>query len=218
MNGALAGLAILLLGDSHMAGPGFLISSLHEDLQAQGAIVYTYGMCGASADAWLTKSAIACGKGERLNNDPVVFHHGTSEVTWQIGDLLEKHHPNLVIVEAGDAMALYGDPTLPKPWIYNQTHALVQRIKAANAACVWVGPVFGNANSPYHKDDARVREVTQFMSESVPPCAFIDSTQFAQPGQWPTTDGEHLTNAGYRAWSADITNAVVRLKQQNMLH
>lgn len=217
MNGALAGLVILVLGDSHMAGPGYLISSLHEDLQSQGAVVYTYGMCGASADAWLERTTIACGLGQRLANNPVVFREGKSEQTWTVTDLLAQHHPNLVIVEAADAMALYGQQ-LPKAWIYNQTHALVTRIKATNAACVWVGPVYGNPNSAYHKDDARVREVSQFLAESVPPCAYIDSTQFAQPGQWPTTDGQHLTSAGYRAWGADITNAVVHLKEQNLLH
>ncbi len=51
MNGALAGLVILVLGDSHMAGPSYLISTLHEALEAQGATVSSYGMCGASADA-----------------------------------------------------------------------------------------------------------------------------------------------------------------------
>lgn len=217
MNGALAGMVILVLGDSHMAGPSYLISSLHDALLAQGAQVDSYGMCGASPDAWMERTTVSCGTGERHGNAATQATNGKQEYTWQINDLLAKHHPNLVIVEAGDAMGGYGEPTLPRPWIYSQTHALVARIAAANAACAWVGPVYGNANSPYHKDDARVRELSQFLSESVAPCAYIDSTRFAQPGQWPTTDGQHLTTAGYRAWAADITSAVVGLKQQNLL-
>jgi hypothetical protein len=218
MNGALAGLVILVLGDSHMAGPSYLISSLHENLQTQGATVYTYGMCGASADAWLQKTTVSCGRAQRLDKGPVQAERDKPEITWQIGDLLAQHHPNLVIVEAGDAMAGYGSPQMPKAWIYDQVHALATRIHAANAACVWVGPVYGKADSPYHKDDARVREESQFLSQSVAPCAFIDSTQFVRPGEWPTTDGQHLTTPGYRAWGADIVNALVQLKAQNALH
>jgi hypothetical protein len=218
MNGALAGLVILVLGDSHMAGPGYLISSLHENLQAQGATVYTYGMCGASAEAWLEKTTVSCGRAQRLDKGPILAERDKPEVTWQIGDLLAQHHPNLVIVEAADAMAGYGSAEMPKAWIYEQTHALTARIKASNASCIWVGPVFGREDSPYHKADARVREVSQFLAQSVAPCAYIDSTQFARSGEWPTTDGQHLTAPGYRAWGADIANAVVRLKEQNPPH
>jgi hypothetical protein len=218
MNGALAGLVILVLGDSHMAGPSYLISSLHENLEAQGATVYSYGMCGASADAWLQKTTVSCGRAQRLDKGPIQAERDKPEITWQIGDLLAQHHPNLVIVEAADAMAGYGSPQMPKAWIYDQVHALATRIHAANAACVWVGPVYGKADSPYHKDDARVREVSQFLSQSVAPCAFIDSTPFARSGEWPTTDGQHLTTPGYHAWGADIANAVAQLKAQNALH
>ena len=35
--------------------------------------------------------------------------------------------------------------------------------------------------------------MTSRKSKSVAPCAFIDSTRFARPGEWPTTDGQHLT-------------------------
>jgi hypothetical protein len=218
MNGALAGLAILVLGDSHMAGPSYLISSLHEALEAQGANVDSFGMCGANADAWLEKTTVACGKAERHGNQPTEATNGKQEYTWQINDLLNKYHPNLVIVEAADAMAGYGSPQMPKAWIYDQTHLLATRIKAANAACVWVGPVYGDVNSPYHKADDRVRELSQFLSQSVAPCVYIDSLKFVtNPRQWPTTDGQHLTTDGYRAWGADIANEVVKLKQENML-
>ena len=33
-------------------------------LQAQGAQVDSYGMCGASADAWLERTTVSCGRGE----------------------------------------------------------------------------------------------------------------------------------------------------------
>ncbi|HWB47596.1 MAG TPA: SGNH/GDSL hydrolase family protein [Stellaceae bacterium] len=218
MAGALAGLVILVLGDSHMAGPTYLISSLHDALQGQGAQVHTYGMCGASPNAWLYKTTVSCGRAERHTTSPTRFASGKQEYTWQINDLLAQIHPNLVIVEAADAIGGYGDPQLPKGWIYDQVHALTTKIAAANAACVWVGPVYGDANSTYHKADDRVRALSEFLSKSVAPCAYVDSLKFvSNPRQWPTTDGQHLTPPGYRAWGADIAKAVVNLKAQNQL-
>jgi lysophospholipase L1-like esterase len=218
MNGALAGLVILALGDSHMAGPSYLISSLHDALQAQGAVVHSYGMCGASPNAWLYKTTVSCGRAERHAATPTRFESGKQRYTWQINELLAEVQPNLVIVEAADAIGGYGEPGLSKAWIYDQVHALTTKIAAAKAACVWVGPVYGDVNSTYHKADDRVRELSQFLSQSVAPCAYVDSLKFvSNPRQWPTTDGQHLTPAGYRSWGADIANAVVNLKAQNQL-
>lgn len=212
MNMALAGLTILVLGDSHMAGHDFLISSLHDALESQGAVVHSYGMCGASAEAWLERTTVACGRAERHDHDQPIVDMGKQAYTWSVNDLLLKYHPNLVIVEAADAMAGYGSADMPKAWIYDQVRALSGRIKTANAACVWVGPIWGAANSPYHKDDARVAELSQFLAQSVAPCRFVDSTRFARPGEWPTTDGQHLTVNGYKAWGRDIADAVVQLE------
>jgi hypothetical protein len=214
MNMVLAGLTILVLGDSHMAGHDYLISSLHDALESQGAVVHSYGMCGASADAWLERSTVSCGRGERHDHGQPIVEMGKQGYTWQIGDLLEKHHPNLVIVEAADAMGGYGSPELPKAWIYDQTHALAARIAAAKASCIWVGPVYGNVNSPYHKADDRVRELSQFLSQSVAPCRYVDSLHFEQGSAWPTTDGQHLTVSGYKSWGQDIADVVGQLKNQ----
>jgi len=219
MNGALAGLVILVLGDSHMAARELLITTLHDSLEADGATVHSYGMCGADADVWINPTNVTCGRAERHDKDaPIVDHSGKPTITWSINDLLTKHHPNMVIVELGDALAGYGAPQMAKPWIYDQVHALAGRIAAAGASCAWVGPAWGAANSSYFKSDARVREISDFLSQSAAPCVFIDSTHFSHPGEWPTTDGQHLTVAGYRAWGADIANAVVQLKTQNRLH
>jgi len=216
MSGALAGLAILVIGDSHMAGREYLITPLHDGLEAAGASVQTYGMCGASADAWLYPMTVACGRAERHDTGPPITDtSGKPAMTWTINDLLNKHHPNLVIVELGDAMAGYGAPQMVKPWIYGQVHALTGRIAASGASCAWVGPGWGNEAQ---KSAARVREFSDFLAQTVAPCLFIDSTQFSRPGQWATTDGQHFTAAGYRLWSADIVNAVVRLKTENALH
>jgi hypothetical protein len=214
MNMALAGLVILVIGDSHMAGREYLISTLHDALEAQGAVVHSYGMCGASAQDWLARTTVSCGRAERHEKAATIADIGKQDFTWTIGELMDKYHPNLVVAELADAMAGYGSPQMPRAWIYEQVHALVGRITARHAGCIWVGPIWGNEGAPYHKTASRVLEVSQLLSQSVAPCAYIDSTHFAAQGQWPTTDGQHLTSAGYRTWGQDIAAQVVQLKGQ----
>jgi hypothetical protein len=64
----------------------------------------------------------------------------------------------------------------------------------------------------YHKSSTRLKELSQFLAKVVAPCSYIDSLGFAQPGEWPTLDGEHLTQPSYNKWSIAITGAIVRLK------
>jgi hypothetical protein len=212
MGGALAGLVILLIGDSHVAMPNYLITSFHEALQAQGATVNSYGMCGGMAADWVLKVTAPCRAERHGTKGPV--YTTKSEPTWLLNDLIEQNHPNLVIVELGDTMAGYDKPDLPKAWIYEQVHQLTSRIAAQHVPCVWIGPIWGNPASAFHKTDARVTEMSQFLSQSVAPCAFIDSTRFARPGEWPTSDGQHLFQDGYRKWSADLVAAIVQMKSQ----
>jgi hypothetical protein len=216
MNMALAGMVILALGDSHMAGKDYLLTNLHEALEAQGASVHSYGMCGAAAGDWLYRTTVSCGHGEHHDNSPPLFDIKTT-ATWNVSELIEKHHPNLVIIESADAMANYGNPELPKAWIYDQVHALVGKISAQKISCVWVGPIWGSEGPPYHKVNTRVKEMSEFLSQSVAPCRFVDSTRLSKPGELPTPDGQHLTPAGYHSWGEYITNAVVRMKTQNAL-
>ena len=49
---ALAGLVILIIGDSHIASKDFLLSSLQDALVNQGAIVHSYGVCGSQPHDW----------------------------------------------------------------------------------------------------------------------------------------------------------------------
>ena len=53
MSALLAGLAVLIIGDSHMVTRDYLITTLHDDLVAEGASVDSYGMCGANAGDWV---------------------------------------------------------------------------------------------------------------------------------------------------------------------
>ena len=209
INLALAGLVVLIIGDSHMASRGYLITTLHDDLEAQGATVHSYGLCGANAADWVYPSTELCGRAERHGKDGPRIESGAAPA-WSINDLVALHHPNLIIVELGDTMAGYGQSALPQAWIWSQIKPLTERIKAYNIACIWVGPPWGSEGTRYHKSFARVKEMAEFLSRTVAPCTFVDSTEFSRPGEWPTIDGQHLTASGYRDWGKDIADAVVR--------
>ncbi len=60
MPSVLAGMTLLVLGESHMSLADHLMEPLHDNLTRQGAIVHSIGACGASAGDWLiTKRSIA---------------------------------------------------------------------------------------------------------------------------------------------------------------
>ena len=214
MSALLAGLAILVIGDSHMVTRDYLITTLHDDLLAEGATVDTYGMCGANAGDWVYPTTVSCGKAERLGKDAPNIDHKSGTPTYQIDQVIAKSHPNLIVIEMGDTMAGYGQKDLPQAWIYQQVHALTGRIAAQNIACVWVGPPWGSEGTSFHKTFARVKEMSDFLSTAVAPCKFIDSTQFSKQGDWPTIDGQHLTAAGYKAWGSDIAKSIDQMAPQ----
>jgi hypothetical protein len=211
MNGLLAGLAILVIGDSHMVTNDYLITTLHDDLLQQGATVSSYGMCGTNAGDWVYKTTVSCGEAERHGAKAAVINRTPRAPGWTVDQLINENHPNLVVIEMGDTMAGYGQQDFPRAWIYEQVRTLTQRIAGHNLPCVWVGPPWGNEGSSYHKTFDRVKTMSEFLAQSVSPCLYIDSTQFSKPGEWPTIDGQHLTASGYRIWGKDITDALDRL-------
>jgi hypothetical protein len=209
---ALAGLVILIIGDSHIASKDFLLSSLHDALVNQGAIVHSYGVCGSQPHDWVAQTELPCGRAERHNTDDAIVDKSPKVKTWLLEKLIEQHHPDLLIVELGDNMGGYGLlPALPKEWISFETAELLQRITAHHLPCIWVGPPWGTEGGPSNKTFARVQDLSSYLSTIVSPCRYIDSLRFSQPGQWATFDGEHLTPDSYQLWGADIAEATLRL-------
>lgn len=204
----LAGLSILIVGDSHMTAPNYLISSLHDDLQARGAQVHSLGVCGSHPGDWIKATPGACGGGERRGASPASFQ-ATNASTRPISQLIEQDKPDLVIVVMGDTMAGYENTSFSRTWAWQSTTQLTRAIAATNTACLWVGPPWGTAGAKYNKVDIRVQQVSSFLANNVAPCSYIDSLQLSKPGQWATVDGQHLTATGYRDWGAAITNAVI---------
>jgi hypothetical protein len=219
VNAALAGLVVLIIGDSHLATKDFLLGSLHDALLSQGAIVHSYGVCGSQPHDWVAQTELSCGRAERHNADEPIIDKSAKVKTWSLDKLIKQLHPNLLIVELGDNMAGYGTlPELPREWIAYETAEILQPITARHLPCIWVGPPWGTEGGPSNKTFARVHELSDYLSTVVPPCHYVDSLRFSQPGQWPTFDGEHLTPDSYRLWAADIANTVVQLSSENRVH
>lgn len=204
----LAGLSILIIGDSHMATPYYLIGGLHDDLSRKGANVHSIGICGANAGDWLKATpGGACGAAERRGKEPAVSLRGKATTT-PIKELIAKDKPDLVLIVIGDTMAGYDKPSFPKAWVWQQTSSLTKAIAETGTQCAWVGPNWGTEGGKYGKTYAKVKQMSAFLSANVAPCSYIDSLTFSKPGQWATTDGQHLTEQGYKLWGAAISTAL----------
>ncbi|MBN3854970.1 SGNH/GDSL hydrolase family protein [Paraburkholderia sp. Ac-20340] len=205
----LAGISILMIGDSHLSEPGYLIDTLQDQLVAVGAHVHTYGVCGSTPGDWVKSVAGTCGGAQRTDKAPLVVDH--SAKTQPIDQLIAANKANLVIIVEGDTIGGYGKDDFPKAWAWQQVTALTQSLAANKTACVWVGPVWGTEGGKYQKTFTRVKQLSSFLANNVAPCQYIDSLTFSKPGEWATVDGQHLTTNGYKLWGTDIMKALVKL-------
>jgi hypothetical protein len=205
----MAGLSILVIGDSHLAQPNYLMASLHDDLQRQGAQVHSIGVCGALPYDWTVSKAGSCGGAERVGTRPPTTS-ATGQTT-AVAQLIKAERPDLVLVVLGDTMAAYKQPDFPMNWVWQQVSTLTGAIGATGVRCAWVGPAWGQEGGKYGKTYARAELVSRFLATNVEPCTYIDSLEMSRRGQWPTIDGQHFSSNGYRAWGDGIAKAVMRL-------
>lgn len=208
----LAGMTILVVGDSHLATPGYLIQTLHDELQKKGAVVYTYGACGMAAGDWVKstkmKSPPPCGTATRLHNNPTTSNPGPDTGTVAYAELVQRHSPNLVVFVMGDTMAGYSESALPKTWAWQQVSRLTNAVKASNVQCAWVGPGWGKDGGKFGKTNQRVGEISELLSETVAPCTYINSLKLTKKGDLKTFDGQHYDSAGYKKWGNLIAAAI----------
>ncbi|ALM85417.1 SGNH/GDSL hydrolase family protein [Bordetella sp. N] len=210
MISVLTGLTILVVGDSHLGYPGYLIDTLQDNLLANGAKqVHTVSVCGSTPAQWITATPGTCGGAEKVGKTPVV--HKQTASTTPISQLLAADKPNLVIIVQGDTIGGYAQPVFPKTWVWQQVTTLTKAIAATNTACVWVGPPWGSEGGKYQKTFPRVQQISSFLATNVAPCEYIDSTKMSKPGDWGSTDGQHLTTTAYKAWGKDISDALQQL-------
>ncbi|KAB0622440.1 SGNH/GDSL hydrolase family protein [Castellaniella defragrans] len=200
----LAGLSILVIGDSHLISAGNLIDSLHMGLEGKGARVHTVGACGTEPSDWLAPVKSTCGAAERVGKGPVKILAAGAEIP-SIQTLLAREKPRLLLIVMGDTLASYPKPSFPKAWAWQQVSALTKAVSATGTACLWIGPAWGQDGGKYGKTDARVKLVSAFLAGNVAPCGYIDSLKLSRPGAWTTVDGVHFNRAGYAAWGHALT-------------
>lgn len=212
----LAGLTVLVIGDSHLATDGYLITALHDNLRDQGAKVFSYGSCGTPSGDWMKTTRAKCGTAFRLEDGPVRERKLEAAVMKPLPDLVAKHHPDLLVVVNGDTMASYDKPVLPKVWVRDQVKTLTDGIKASGLKCVWVGPAWGTEGGDNGKNYPRVKEISDFLADNVAPCSYINSLKMSKQGEWAPIqnepghfDGQHFQKEGYQAWGSAITKEIV---------
>ncbi|MFZ5579276.1 MAG: SGNH/GDSL hydrolase family protein [Pseudomonadota bacterium] len=205
---ALAGLTFLVIGESHMATPHYLMNPLHEQLVEQGAKVHSIGVCGASPMKWIKPAPTDCGRAERIDNEPANAVLGNAEGV-VLKDVMTQDKTNVILVVIGDTIGSYANPEFPKSWAYQEVTALTRVIKETGAQCYWAGPGWGQGGKRFNKEPELVKRVNDFLAENVAPCTYIDSTKLSQPGDWKTTDGQHYTAKYYKAWAQGITESIL---------
>lgn len=205
----LAGLTLLVLGESHMSLQNHLTEPLNAALTQKGAIVHSIGACGASAGDWLIIKKVDCGA--ELKGTGKLLIKGREATTTPIKDLIAKNKPDVVVLVIGDTMASYDKPAFPKAWAWQSVTNLTKAISATGTKCVWVGPAWGKEGGMYKKNAQRTQLMSQFLAANVAPCTYVDSLKMSEPGQWVTTDGQHFTVAGYKAWGNAIADAMAKL-------
>ena len=206
----LAGLAILMIGDSHFAYQGGLATTLQDLLVQQGAKVTTYAACGAPASVWANSGVASCGSAKRVQAGPLQSNHELSASVPSVSQLIATYHPGLVIVGLGDTMGDYANAVFSPSYINSEVNALTSRIRTSSVPCVWIGPGWGTEGGPYFKTYARLQQVNDYLASHVAPCTYVDSTRFAAPGEWPTFDGLHYTLPGYQKWAFAIDRVLTQ--------
>jgi hypothetical protein len=203
MSALLAGLTLLIIGDSHVTFKDSLLSILPEAYTQAGAKVVTYGVCSSTAADWVVpNSNNGCGAYQRIGTAPVGAAIMTPTAPPPITSLIAQWHPDVVLVVLGDTMAAYGQKEISTNWADEQVKTLTMTL--GHTACIWIGPTWGEYSPRYGKTDKRAQEMATFLKSEVAPCTYIDGTQLMRPGSPKTIDGVHLTADSYKVWAAGI--------------
>lgn len=211
---ALAGLSFLVIGESHMMYE--LQDAIHADLRAQGAAyVHSVGACGASAIDWVQPRKVDCGA-EKKGQEPGKVNPKVGQ-TQAIKQLIASDKPDVVLLIIGDTMGSYENEVFPKAWAWQGITSLTKEISGTRTPCVWVGPAYGKAGGKYDKRNDKVERADRFLAANVSPCVYINSLQFAKPGQWRTFDGQHFAAEGYAAWSKSIVTELTQIPMVRQL-
>jgi len=203
-----------VLGESHMSLADHLTEPFNAAVVAKGGHAHSIGACGASPGDWLVTKKVDCGAEQ--HDDGKLQIKGREATTTPVKTLIAQYKPDVVVLVMGDTMGSYDKPVFPKAWAWQSVTSLTKAISETGTRCVWVGPAWGKVGGMYKKNDQRVQQLSQFLASNVAPCTYVDSLTLSKPGQWITTDGQHFTVSGYKAWAGAIVEAIGQLPADSL--
>ncbi len=171
---------ILLIGDSHVAGPfGKTLDSLLRTLE--GTRVETYGVCGAIGSYFFDSTLTNCGYFyHQAEGDATSGLRNTKANAPNLPNLIADDRPDLVILELGSNYA----KGYTYDFIVNDMKTTAEAAVKSGAQCLWV-------NMPdtrkYRKNQKRIIEATHDAIDSL--CTFYDSTKVTR---YPKYGGDGL--------------------------
>lgn len=199
------GTKVLEIGDSHTVGT--FGQELDKKLRSTGAQVATYGSAGASASNYIKGTPTTYGYSEHhADGTTSTTPYGQSHATPKLEELIEKEHPNVLVINLGANFRGAG-----KDGIDQQVASLGEIAKKHNIPIVWVGP-------PKTKQDTAdgggsIQRFDQTMHDAVAPYGtYVASSQFTPQyvGQDPA--GIHYTGPQgaevSRRWADGVFGAI----------
>ncbi len=177
---------VLIVGDSHTVLDYGM--RLDQNLRLLKELnVSTYGVWGVKASEMLSGATTTTGYFERVGSRPEIrIPNGKKVNVPKFEELLQRHHPDLVVISLGHNSSGYDD------FGYAQNKELMEKILLNGSQCIWVGPP---KTSNYSGEKSQgiyrgLRRATQELgSKYQKSCKLIDSRphephdEFLEPDQ-----------------------------------
>lgn len=215
----------IIIGDSHVVGS--FGESLHNALMDETAKnVRSIGLSGASASTFTAHNprhrTLEFGFIDRTNKSKIVKPTGQPATVPQLGELLKKAQPSLLIIELGDKLAEYQNTKMDSDAVVTQeVESMMETLKQVDdkLACYWVTPTWTDKSGslPYRKTNERLAQVIKLIKKSAEPrCTVIDSMNDLglNSGNIKTlSDGIHYDRANGRIWGKAAAARIIALER-----
>lgn len=189
-----SGRRILVLGDSHVAGP--FGAALARKLAGSGRSVDAYGACGASPSWFLPGQGrtSSCGTWVKHGAHEDRRAQATPAVTNVLGDDVD-----LVVIVLGTNMADWRTGGVGD---LSSAGTLAHHAMMRGARCVWVGPppIPGYPSLPLYKGPLNYDQLNEGLKAQLAGhCAYAQSTT-----PYSGTDGIHYDRGGAERWAEQV--------------
>lgn len=222
---AFANLETLIVGDSHVVGPfGENLHRIFREKTKENT--RTIGLAGASPSNFVGKTAkqrtLTYGFADRNNENERIIKGGNAGTLPELGPLLEKTHPNRIVIELGDNFADYKNPSANSDAAAaKQVQLIMQELEKqyAKAPCYWVTPTWTDksGSKPYLKTNERLLKVIAIIKKTASPrCTVIDSAQGIGLGKSDLQtggDGLHFSGASGKKWAEAVGAKIFEIEK-----